>query len=98
MDVIEFAKIAYAAYGRTVQQKNFRGEPMPSWEDLPVEIHRAWSAAASAVAVATLAATSPSPVKLVAAADVKSCPHCNYIWPPMHAYGRCPGCQQIYDG
>lgn len=44
------AKVAYRAYGETTDFKNFRGEPMPEWNDLGERIQKAWVAAASAVA------------------------------------------------
>lgn len=39
---------AYAAYGEAVDHRNFRGEPMPSWHELPEKIRLAWDAAAKA--------------------------------------------------
>lgn len=47
------AKVAYRAYGETTDFKNFRGEPMPEWGDLPDRIQQAWIAAAVAVKEAT---------------------------------------------
>jgi len=44
------AIIAYQAYGESVGWKNFMGDPMPRWEDLPVNIKEAWRVAANAVA------------------------------------------------
>lgn len=49
----ETAHVAYDAYGDFVEWKNFRGDPMPKWGDLPDKIRDAWRAACSAV--------SPSP-------------------------------------
>jgi hypothetical protein len=49
-DVDQLARTAYDAYGETTDRKNFRGEPMPSWEDLGDRIQNAWRAAARAVA------------------------------------------------
>ena len=43
-----FAQVAYHAYGATTDFKNFRGEPMPAWADLPHTIQRAWCAAVTA--------------------------------------------------
>jgi hypothetical protein len=43
------AKLAYEAYGKVTGGKNFRGEPMPAWDDLPEQIRDAWDAAAGAV-------------------------------------------------
>lgn len=43
------AQVAYGAYGHAVEHKNFRGEAMPEFEDLPEKIQAAWNAAAEAV-------------------------------------------------
>lgn len=43
--------LAYTAYGRETDFKNFKGEPMPRWEELPPRIRSAWVAAATAVYV-----------------------------------------------
>lgn len=43
------AKLAYAAYGAVTGNKNFRGDPMPEWDDLGEAIRSAWTAAAGAV-------------------------------------------------
>lgn len=45
----DLAKLAYEAYGLTTGNKNFRGEEMPKFEDLPATIKLAWSNAARAV-------------------------------------------------
>lgn len=39
------AKAAYHRYGSVTDFKNFRGEPMPKWEELPEKIQQAWIAA-----------------------------------------------------
>ncbi|MBD1995192.1 hypothetical protein H6G00_00930 [Leptolyngbya sp. FACHB-541] len=39
------AASAYRAYGHSVGNKNYRGETMPNWEDLPPAIQVAWQAA-----------------------------------------------------
>jgi hypothetical protein len=44
-DIAERAKGAYAAYGLSMGNKNFRGEQMPMWEELPEAIRSAWKAA-----------------------------------------------------
>ncbi|MFJ9114493.1 hypothetical protein ACIRJO_02975 [Streptomyces sp. NPDC102394] len=49
-DPTDLAKAAYAAYGGATGGKNFRGEPMPEWEDLGPKIQTAWEVAAEAVA------------------------------------------------
>lgn len=41
----EFAHSAYKAYGEEAGWKNFRGDPMPAWEDLPENIRKYWAAA-----------------------------------------------------
>lgn len=47
----QLAANAYLAYGNFTGNKNFRGEPMPLWEDLPEAIQGAWMAAAKEIAV-----------------------------------------------
>jgi len=42
----DIAASAYRAYAASTGNKNFRGEPMPAFEDLPVAIQTAWEAAA----------------------------------------------------
>lgn len=44
------ARVAYAAYGQTTDFKNFRGDPMPAWDDLPEKIREAWVNASRAAA------------------------------------------------
>lgn len=46
---LQLAQIAYDAYGRSTGRKNFRGDPMPDWADLPESIQTAWVAAVNAV-------------------------------------------------
>lgn len=53
VDVRELALIAYTAYGQTTDFKNFQGNPMPAWQDLPDKIQEAWIASVQAVLVAT---------------------------------------------
>lgn len=45
----ELAEVAYEAYGESTGNKNSRGEPMPTWADLPDAIQVAWAMAAGAV-------------------------------------------------
>ena len=45
----EAAPIAYAAYAKVTGGKNFRGDPMPEFGDLPETIREAWTAAAEAI-------------------------------------------------
>jgi hypothetical protein len=42
---------AYSAYGKATGGKNFRGEPMPAWSDLPAPIRAAWQDAAAAAII-----------------------------------------------
>lgn len=44
------ARAAYQMYGKSVDFKNYQGNPMPSWEELPDAIKTAWEAAAEGVA------------------------------------------------
>lgn len=44
------AALGYDAYGRSTGWKNFLGDPMPKWEELPRPIQEAWMAAAVAIA------------------------------------------------
>ena len=63
----ELARAAYAAYAEATDSKNYRGEPMPEWDELPVTIQNAWRLAAEAVrhriaqSRTCLLYTSPSP-------------------------------------
>lgn len=51
---VDLAIVAYTAYGRTTGFKNFRGDPMPRWDDLGEKIQEAWLAATAAVAATAL--------------------------------------------
>jgi hypothetical protein len=42
----DLAQLAYKAYGNVTGHKNFQGDPMPAWEELPPVIQLAWDAAA----------------------------------------------------
>ena len=46
---IYLANMAYLAYGQVTDHKNFRGEPMPDFDDLPDKIRSAWVNAVKAV-------------------------------------------------
>jgi hypothetical protein len=46
---VEIAKVGYQAYGDTAEWKNYRGDPMPHWDDLGDRIQTCWIMAASAV-------------------------------------------------
>jgi hypothetical protein len=52
MDERELALIAYTAYGRVTDFKNFQGNPMPKWDELPEKIQGAWIASVQAVLIA----------------------------------------------
>ena len=41
----DVAASAYRAYAASTGNKNFRGEPMPTWDQLPQPIRTAWEAA-----------------------------------------------------
>jgi len=45
MEPLSLAELAYQAYGAVTDFKNFRGEPMPEFRDLPETIQKAWEAA-----------------------------------------------------
>ena len=49
VDKYRLARIAYAAYGKTTDFKNFQGNPMPEFSVLPDKIKEAWLAACEAV-------------------------------------------------
>lgn len=44
-----YAERAYNAYGKTTDFKNFQGNPMPEWSELPDRIQAAWKAAVNDV-------------------------------------------------
>lgn len=44
------ARIAYEAYGEITNWKNYRGDPMPLFDDLGPVIQNAWKAASLAAA------------------------------------------------
>ena len=46
---IHLGIVAYQSYGDSVNWKNFQGNPMPTWDDLPIHIRQAWINAAQAV-------------------------------------------------
>jgi len=62
MTMEELAKKAYEAYGQFTNNKNFLGEEMPKWEDLPDKIRGAWAAATKEITkeiVASMTADNP---------------------------------------
>ena len=50
MEIEQLARFAYAAYGEATDGRNYRGEPMPAWEDLGTAIQSAWKQAVKTVA------------------------------------------------
>jgi len=36
------ARSVYAAYGQATNFKDFQGQPLPKWEDLPKEVQVSW--------------------------------------------------------
>ncbi len=42
---VDLARGAYEAYGAVTDHKNFQGNPMPAFDDLPEQIREAWIAA-----------------------------------------------------
>lgn len=55
-DMFYWAKLAYEAYGEQMKWKNFLGEPMPTWDDLPLPIKAGWERATFAVRSAEIGA------------------------------------------
>jgi hypothetical protein len=43
------ARIAYTAYGKMIDFKNFQGNPMPLFDELPERIQEAWIEAANVI-------------------------------------------------
>lgn len=52
------AERAYAAYGQSTGGRNFLGQPMPAWSDLPETIRNAWVAAADEIRLESVGAIS----------------------------------------
>lgn len=46
---MELAKAGYEAYGEFADWKNFRGDRMPDWDELPDPQRHAWVSAAGAM-------------------------------------------------
>lgn len=88
------AQIAYEAYGRVTDHKNFRGGEMPQWSELPVVIQQAWMGAAHAVTTAVLDPKG----SLIPESEVRECHACGFIWPPNLAdnANRCLSCGTVY--
>lgn len=49
MDDEWFGRLAYTAYGTATDNKNYQGNEMPDWYNLPDNIRHAWVCAAQAV-------------------------------------------------
>lgn len=47
--LVKIAKIAYEAYIESSGGKNYRGDPCPTWDELPPAIQGHWQAAVRAV-------------------------------------------------
>lgn len=45
MNIEGIAELGYIAYSKSTNNKNFRGDEMPKWKDLPEAIQKAWMAA-----------------------------------------------------
>ncbi len=48
-EVEAIVRAGYEAYSQSTGNKNYRGEEMPKWEDLPEKIQNAWIAAAERI-------------------------------------------------
>lgn len=51
---VNVAKLGYEAYGESAGWKNFAGNPMPQWDELPPKIQEHWGRAAQAIALLLL--------------------------------------------
>jgi hypothetical protein len=49
IDPVNFPRIAYEAYGDRAGWKNYRGDAMPAWADLPPPIRLCWEAATTKI-------------------------------------------------
>jgi hypothetical protein len=47
--IVDLTENAYREYGRITDFKNFRGEPMPEFKNLPEKIQKAWRSAVAQV-------------------------------------------------
>lgn len=86
------ADAAYMAYGLSTGGKNFRGEPMPDWSDLPETIRSAWKQAARA---AVLQAAEEG---VTLNRTFYTCPSCGYKTrePEDVASGYCTKCGRFH--
>jgi hypothetical protein len=46
---LHLGKVGYNAYGAAAEWKNFAGDPMPQWDELPEHIRWKWRTAAKAI-------------------------------------------------
>lgn len=51
MEKVSLARIAYHAYGSWVQWKTPNGKRLPNFEELPMQLQNAWTAAAETIAI-----------------------------------------------
>lgn len=59
LDTNAIAQLGYEAYSRSTNNKNFRGQEMPKFDELPAAIKNAWVAATEEIIdVAVKAATA----------------------------------------
>ena len=65
------ARFLYTSYGWSADWKNFRGEPMPQWADLPEAIREHWLVVADS-SVELAKATDAAAPALQAAATIAS--------------------------
>ncbi len=49
MDDLTLGRIGYEAYGNFTGWKTYNGKDMPQWDDLTLNIMRAWQAAGEAI-------------------------------------------------
>lgn len=48
-DYRELGRVGYNAYGDVADWKNYAGDPMPTWDELPEHIRVKWTASAKAI-------------------------------------------------
>ena len=57
MNIPVLARFGYEAYSKSTNNKNFRGEEMPKYDELPEAIKKAWEAAAEEIVDVAVKAT-----------------------------------------
>ena len=68
MDDLTLGRIGYEAYGNFTGWKTYNGKDMPKWDDLTLNIMRAWQAAGEAIrAIPNNTSTSDMDLAAVAA-------------------------------